>query len=68
MNYLFTMLKSRADDVTARPSRYSAYYSQCLNHSYLKLQDYFTKIDDGRLYSAAVALNPCRRFTYFENL
>ena len=67
MNYLFTMLKSRADDVTARPGRYSAHYSHCLNHGYLKLQDYFTKIDDSRLYSAAVVLNPCRRFTYFEN-
>jgi hypothetical protein len=67
MNYLFIMLKSRADDVTARPSRYSAHYSNYLDYGYLKLQDYFTKIDNSRLYSAAVALNPCRRFAYFEN-
>jgi hypothetical protein len=66
MNYLFTMLQMSADDVTARPHIYTDHYQHCLNHGYLKLQDYFTKIDDSRLYSAAVALNPCRRFAYFE--
>jgi hypothetical protein len=66
MNYLFTMLQVNADDVTARPHIYTDHYTHCLNPGYLKLQDYFTKIDESRLYSAAVALNPCRRFAYFE--
>jgi hypothetical protein len=68
MNYLFNMLKRSADEVTARPSLFTDHYQHCLNHGYLKLRDYFTKIDDSRLYSAAVALNPCRRFDYFENV
>jgi hypothetical protein len=67
MNYLFNMLKRSADEMTARPSLFTDYNQHCLNHGFLKLQDYFTKIDDSRLNSAAVALNPCRRFDYFEN-
>lgn len=67
MNYLFKMLRRSADEVTARPSLFTDHYLHCLNHGFLKLRDHFTKIDDSRLYSEAVALNPCRRFDYFEN-
>jgi hypothetical protein len=37
-----------------------------MNYGFVKLQEYYTRLDDSRLYSAAVARNPCRRFTYFE--
>jgi hypothetical protein len=67
MNYLFNMLKRSADEVTARPSFFTDHYQHCLNFSFIKLRDYFTKIDNSRLYSAAVALNPYRRFDYFKN-
>lgn len=67
MDYLFAKLKKHADEVTARPILFTDHYQHCLNHGFVKLQYYYTKIDDSRLYSAAVALNPCRRFTYFES-
>jgi hypothetical protein len=35
--------------------------SHCINHVFKKLQQYYTKIDEGRLYSVAVALNPSMR-------
>jgi hypothetical protein len=66
MEYLFKVLKKRANEVTAKPRRYTDYYSTCINHGFVKLQQYHRKLDDSRLYYAATALNPCRRFTYFE--
>jgi hypothetical protein len=66
IEYLFKILKKRADEVTAKPHRYTDYYSTCINHGFVKLQQYYRKLDDSRLYCAATALNPCRRFTYFE--
>jgi hypothetical protein len=68
MNYLFNILKRSADKVTARPSLFTNYYQHYLTYGYLKLRDYFTKINDSRLYSVVVALNPYRRFDYFENV
>jgi hypothetical protein len=61
MEYLFKILKKRADEVTAKPHRYTDYYSTCINHGFVKLQDYYRKLDDSRLYCAAY-----RRFAYFE--
>lgn len=66
MDYLFNTLKKHADEITARPSLFTDHYQHCINYGFVKLQEYCTKIDDSRLYSAAVALNPCRKFTYFE--
>lgn len=66
MDYLFNKLKKHADEVTAKPSLFTDHYQHCLNHGFFKLSEYYTKIDDSRLYHAAVALNPCRRFHYFE--
>ena len=37
-----------------------------MNHSFTKLSDYYTKIDESPYYAAAVALHPCQKFDYFE--
>ena len=66
MDYLFNTLKKHADEITARPSLFTDHYQHCIKYGFVKLQEYCTKIDNSRLYSAAVALNPCRKFTYFE--
>jgi hypothetical protein len=66
MDYLFNKLRKHADEVTAKPSLFTNHYQHCLNHGFAKLSEYYTKIDDSRLYHAAVALHPCRKFTYFE--
>jgi hypothetical protein len=67
MDYLFNTLKLHADAVTADPCDYSDHYQNCINHAFVKLQEYCTKIDDSRFYSAATALNPYMRFTYFDD-
>jgi hypothetical protein len=66
MDFLFLKLAKRSDEVNARPDIFSDHYRHCINHSFSKLQHYYTKIDDSRLYAAAVALHPCMRFNYFE--
>jgi hypothetical protein len=68
MNYLSNILIKNADKVTARSSLFTNYYQHYLNYGFVKLRDYFTKINDSRLYSTAVALNTYRRFDYFENV
>lgn len=67
MDYLFNTLKIHADEVTETPSEYSDHYQHCINHGFVKLQEYCTRIDDSWFYSAATALNPYMRFTYFGN-
>jgi hypothetical protein len=67
MDYLFGALKKHADDITERPHIYSDHYQHCINHGFLKLQAYYTKIDESRFYSAATSLNPYIRFAYFED-
>jgi hypothetical protein len=66
MGYLFNTLKMHADEITATPSLFSDHYQHCINHSFVKLQEYCTKIDDSWFYSASTALNPNMKFTYFE--
>jgi hypothetical protein len=66
IEYLFKILKKRANEVTTKPYRYTDYYSTCINHGFVKLQQYYRKLNNSRLYYVATALNPCRRFTYFE--
>lgn len=68
MDFLFSKLKKHADEVTDKPALFTDHYKHCLNHGFTKLSEYYSKIDDSRLYSAAVALNPCRRFTYFDTV
>lgn len=67
MDYLFNTLKLHADDIAATPSLYSDHYKHCINHGFVKLQEYCTKIDDSRFYSAATALNPYMKFNYFDD-
>lgn len=66
MDYLFNKLKKHADEVTDRPSLFTDHYRHCLNYGFTKLSEYYTKIDDSRLYYAAIALNPCKKYDYFE--
>jgi hypothetical protein len=66
MDFLFLKLARRANEVNADQELFSDYYRHCINHGFSKLQQYYTKIDDSRLYTAAVALHPCMRFAYFE--
>lgn len=67
MDYLFTKLKHAANEIEEKPQLFTDHYQHCINHGFMKLRDYYTKIDDSRLYAAAIALHPCRRFNYFEN-
>jgi hypothetical protein len=66
MDYLFCKLTKRANEINADQETFSDHYRHCINHGFNKLQQYYTKIDDSRLYTAAVALHPCMRFSYFE--
>jgi hypothetical protein len=66
MDYLFRKLSKRADEIEADREIFSDHYRHCINHGFNKLQQCYTKIDDSRLYCAAVALHPCMRFSYFE--
>jgi hypothetical protein len=59
-------LARRADDVNADKEIFTDHYRHCINHGFKKLQQYYTKIDESRLYSAVVALNPSMRFHYFK--
>ena len=66
VNYLSNTLKKRADEITAWASLSIDHYQHCINHGFVKLQKCCTKIDDSCSHSAAVTLDPCRKFTYFE--
>jgi hypothetical protein len=66
MDFLFLKLARRANEVNANEEIFSDHYRHCINHGFKKLQQYYTKIDDSRLYAAAVALHPSMRFNYFE--
>jgi hypothetical protein len=48
--------KKHADEMTARPSLSADDYQLCINHDFVKLQEYCTKIYDSRLHIAAVIL------------
>lgn len=67
MDYLFAKLKKHSDEVSERPDLFTDYYMAALNHGFAKLSEYYTKVDESPYYAAAVALHPCRRFTYFDN-
>jgi hypothetical protein len=66
MDYLFAKLKKHANEVEESPHLFTNYYIASLNHGFAKLSEYYTKIDESPYYAAAVALHPCRRFTYFD--
>jgi hypothetical protein len=66
MDFLFLKFAERADEVNADQELFSDHYRHCINHRFSKLQQYYTKIDDSRLYTAAVAIHPYMRFKYFE--
>lgn len=66
MDFLFLKLTQRSNEVNANQDLFSDHYRHCINHGFTKLQQYYTKIDDSRLYTAAVALHPHMRFNYFE--
>jgi len=67
MDYLFKKLKKHADEVSESPQLFTDHYRHCINHGFNKLQEYYTKADDSRLYAAAVALHPCYRYNYFDS-
>ncbi|KAM0710102.1 hypothetical protein Q7P35_002464 [Cladosporium inversicolor] len=68
MDYLFAKLKKHAKEVEETPKIFTDYYIICLNHGFAKLSEYYTKIDESPFYAAAVALHPCKRFTYFDEI
>jgi hypothetical protein len=68
MDYLFAKLKKHAKEVEEAPEIFTDYYTNCLNHGFAKLSEYYTKIDESPFYAAAVALRPCKRFTYFDEI
>jgi chromosome condensin MukBEF complex kleisin-like MukF subunit len=47
---------------------FSDYYTKCLNYSFIKLSEYYTKIDESLYYAIVVALYPYKRFTYFDEI
>lgn len=67
MDYLFAKLEKHSDEVSERPDLFTDHYVAALDHGFAKLSKYYTKIDESPYYAAAVALHPCRRFTYFDN-
>lgn len=68
MDYLFKRLQKRANQVTNEPDLFTEHYRFCINHGYDKLSEYYTKIDDSRLYAAALALHPLQKYSYFESV
>lgn len=66
MDYLFTKLRKRSNEVLVRPELFTDHYTHCLNHGFDKLSEYYTKIDDSPYYAASVALHPCKKYDYFE--
>jgi hypothetical protein len=68
MDFLFAKLKKHSHEVEDSPELFSDYYTECLNHGFVKLSEYYTKIDESPYYAAAVALHPCKRFTYFDEI
>lgn len=68
MDYLFAKLKKHAKEVEETPKIFTDYYIICLNHGFAKLSKYYTKIDESPFYATAVALHPCKRFTYFDEI
>lgn len=65
-NYLFNKVQKAAKDVIANTKLYSEHYESCLNCGFEKLKEYYTLTDNSRLYRAAVALHPGKRFHWFE--
>ncbi|KAM0700923.1 hypothetical protein Q7P35_012645 [Cladosporium inversicolor] len=68
MDYLFAKLKKHAKEVEETPEIFTDYYTICLYHGFVKLSEYYTKIDESPFYAAAVALHPYKRFTYFDEI
>lgn len=67
MDYLFIKLNKHATEVEANPDLFTDHYGHYLNHGFVKLLEYHTKIDSSRFYAASVALHPYRRFHYFDD-
>jgi hypothetical protein len=61
-------LKKHAKEVEEAPEIFTDYYTNCLNYGFAKLSKYYTKIDESPFYAAAIALYPCKRFTYFDEI
>ncbi|KAM0707974.1 hypothetical protein Q7P35_004623 [Cladosporium inversicolor] len=68
MDYLFAKLKKHTKEVEETPEIFTDYYIICLNYGFAKLSEYYTKIDESPFYATAVALHPCKRFTYFDEI
>jgi hypothetical protein len=63
---LFNKLKLAAEKVERNKSLYSEQFESCLNLAFVKLQHYYNATDKSRIYRAAVALHPGKRFDWFE--
>jgi len=65
-DYLFNALQRAQDEVNKNRELFSDYYASCLDVGFTKLQQYYNLTDHSRLYRAAVALHPAKRFAWFE--
>jgi hypothetical protein len=66
-DYLFNKLSKAELEVNNDPSLFTDYYINCINAGFTKLKEYYSLTDKSRLYRAAVALHPGKRFQWFEN-
>jgi hypothetical protein len=66
-DYLFNKLSKAELEVNDDPSLFTDYYINCINAGFAKLKEYYSLTDRSRIYRAAVALHPGKRFQWFEN-
>jgi hypothetical protein len=64
--YLFNKLAAFEKEVHASPEIFTDYYANCINAGFAKMKEYYTKMDESRVYSTAVALHPYYRLEWFE--
>lgn len=65
-DFLFAHLRKAVVAMEEDLSNYTDHYQNCLNTTWLKLTEYYSKTDETRLYRAARALYPYLRYEYFE--
>ncbi|KAF6515736.1 hypothetical protein BFJ70_g17559 [Fusarium oxysporum] len=66
LNVLFKKLQEAGKIADDHPDVVSTYYSQAIDAARVKLEEYFGLTNASPTYRCAVALQPAKKFTYFE--
>ena len=60
----YMQAKDVATDAMTTESR--KYFKEAINNAWVKLDEYYTRMDESPVYAASVALNPSQMWHYME--